>query len=355
LLVNAARCTVLLVDDDAAILRVAQHILAADYDILTASSTEAAVRILSVQKIDLLLVDQRMPGMTGVQLLEWAYIHIPYTVRILMSGAVQVEDTIEAINVAHVSRFLLKPWRPEMLQQTLRSATRERMLEISHQQLLEELRRVNLELESRVHQRTLELELANRQLQQRNTLLQKMALTDTLTNLPNRRGSDRLARTELLRRTRTRTPLMMGLIDVDHFKRINSRYLHSGGDHVLIWLTQLLSAGIRPIDTLGRVGGEEFLLILPEVNSETGPIHADRLRRKVESSSTIFNQEEIRVTVSMGLILIDGDSFVGYDDVRHQAAIALREAKETGRNRCVIRRFGEISERQRTPLPPSTV
>ncbi|WP_162659747.1 diguanylate cyclase [Tuwongella immobilis] len=336
---NVQRLTLLIVDDEPAILQIISVALQDEYDILLARHPEDAIRILGTQPVHVLLVDQRMPRMTGVQLLEWAARHTPRIVRILMSGAAQLEDAVAAINEAQVSRFLLKPLRVELLRQTLRSATRELMLEQSHEQLLAELRRVNLELEQRVQDRTLELELANRQLQQRNILLQKMALTDVLTNLPNRRGTDRLARAELLRRARTQTPMVLGLIDIDHFKRVNSRYLHSGGDHLLIWLAQLLSSLIRPIDSIGRVGGEEFLLLAPEADDEAARTIGEWLRNAVAEASTSFNGEIIRITISLGLVVITGEAFIGFEAVRHQAALALREAKESGRNRCVVQSF----------------
>src|SRR6202040_3405420 len=106
--------------------------------------------------------------------------------------------------------------------ETLQGAARSFLLERSHEQLLDELRRLNLELEERVQQRTRELEEANHELEQKNKMLEKLALTDPLTGLSNRRAMDRLAERELRRRDRRHHgPLSLGLIDVDHFKDIN--------------------------------------------------------------------------------------------------------------------------------------
>src|SRR5439155_25689708 len=116
----------------------------------------------------------------------------------------------------------------------LRHASRSFQLERANEHLLEQLRTLNLDLEKRVGQRTKQLEEANHELEQKNKMLERLALTDPLTGLPNRRAMDRLAEKELRRRERYPSPLALGLIDVDHFKEINARYLLPGGDQVLI-------------------------------------------------------------------------------------------------------------------------
>src|SRR5207253_4239769 len=136
---------------------------------------------------------------------------------------------------------IFKPWRTEELIDILKSAARTFLLERSHEQLLDELRQLNLQLEQRVQQRTRELEEANHELEQKNKMLEKLALTDPLTGLPNRRAMDRLAEKELRRRDRYPSPLALGVIDVDHFKEINVRYLLPGGDQVLVDLGRCLT------------------------------------------------------------------------------------------------------------------
>jgi diguanylate cyclase (GGDEF)-like protein len=173
-------------------------------------------------------------------------------------------------------------------------------------------------------------------------MLQKMALTDALTGLPNRRAMDRLAKTEVLRRARTPAPLAVALVDADNFKSINTRFLLQGGDHVLTWLGQTLVNAVRTIDTVGRVGGEEFMVVAPETNSEGAAILAERIRRTVETGQTEFNSEAIRLTVSVGMVVAEADTLVGFDQMRHAAAAALGEAKESGRNRCVVKQLTSL-------------
>jgi diguanylate cyclase (GGDEF)-like protein len=167
-----------------------------------------------------------------------------------------------------------------------------------------------------------------------------MALTDTLTGLPNRRAIELIARKELLRRTRTPTPIAFGMVDADHFKDINSTYLLSGGDHVLMWLGKTLLGAVRGTDSLGRVGGEEFMVVAPGTDDAGATILAERLRNTVESGRTRYREWDIAVTVSVGFAVAPAGAAVGYDALREAAAAALSEAKEAGRNRCVIRAVG---------------
>ncbi|MBV9122181.1 MAG: response regulator, partial [Planctomycetes bacterium] len=230
------KCSVLVVDDEPQVSKTVARVLAEEFEVLTASSAEEAQQVFTSRDIDILLTDQHLLGMSGVQLLEWVRLHSPQTVRLIMTGLGKLEDAVEAINCGQVYRYIFKPWRPEELLQILRSAARNFQLERSHERLLQELRTLNQDLEGRVRQRTRELEEINHQLQQKNWMLEQLALTDPLTGIPNRRAMDRLLRSELRRRARYSSPLAVGLIDVDHFKRVNERYLLPGGDQVLFGL-----------------------------------------------------------------------------------------------------------------------
>src|SRR4051794_29996559 len=123
---------------------------------------------------------------------------------------------------------------------------------------------MKMDAENYVAERTRALEEAYQELEHKNKLLEKLALTDPLTSLPNRRAMDRLAERELRRRERYACSFSLGIVDIDHFKRINDQYLHTVGDLVLIDLGRCLQASLRTVDLLGRIGGEEFMVILPE-------------------------------------------------------------------------------------------
>jgi diguanylate cyclase (GGDEF)-like protein len=334
---SATRCSLLVVDDEPYILTTLSAFLGNEFEVYTAASAAAAQEILARQRIDLILSDQKMPRTSGVQLLEWVRQHYPKTIRLLMTGFAELEDAVAAINRGQVYRYLFKPWRADELLQILRDACRTFLLERHNEALLEELRQAKQELEGRVQERTRELEEANRQLQQKNVLLEKLALTDPLTGLPNRRAIDRLAEAEVRRRARYPSSLALALIDADHFKQINLRYLVTGGDQVLIDLGKTLLASLRAVDTVGRIGGEEFLLMAPETDMAGAVVLGERIRLAVEQGQFLYKDDQIPLTVSIGFAVADGATSADYDQLKHVAAAALGEAKASGRNRCIVR------------------
>jgi diguanylate cyclase (GGDEF)-like protein len=142
---------------------------------------------------------------------------------------------------------------------------------------------------------------------------------------------------ELIRRARSRRPLTLGVIDADHFKEVNSRHLLSGGDHALRWLAETLAAAVRSGDTLGRIGGEEFMLLAPGLSAADAPALAERLRQAVAAGETEFRGAAIRLTVSAGFATADAGVPAGAEALRGVADAALADAKVAGRNRCVVR------------------
>jgi diguanylate cyclase (GGDEF)-like protein len=335
--VTPIKCSLLVVDDEPQILATVTAVAGTAFEVLPASSGQEAMEVFARREVDLVLTDQIMPGMSGVQLLEWVREYHPHTVRLMMSGLARLEDAVQAINRSEVFRLLLKPFRPDELLNVLRHAAKTFALERSHEQLLQEMRQLNQNLEERVQQRTWELEEANRHLQQKNSMLEKLALTDPLTSIPNRRAMDRLVRAEQRRRARYPGPLALGIVDADHFREINTRYLLPGGDHALICLAQTLTDSVRSVDSVGRIGGEEFMVLAPETDADGALVLAERIRGAVENKDIRYKDEVIRVTVSIGFAVAHTNQLSTYDHLKHIAAQALGEAKATGRNRCVIR------------------
>lgn len=343
------RCSLLVVDDEPYILTALATFLHSEFDVLTADSVEAAQRLFGEREIDIVLTDQKMPRMSGVQLLEWVRQHSPRTIRLMMTGFADLEEAVEAINKGQVFRYLFKPWKAEELLEVLRSAAHTFVLErdnrhllLELQQLNDQLREMNAELEHRVAERTHALQEAYQELEQKNKMLEKLALTDPLTNLPNRRAMDRLAERELRRRDRVPGPLSILLIDVDHFKSINERYLLPGGDKVLTDLARALTGSIRAVDSLGRIGGEEFMVIAPYTNMDGAFTLGERIRTSVEQEEFVYKDETIPVRVSLGGAVVEADMETDYDSLKHWASAALAEAKRTGRNRCVFYSLAQL-------------
>lgn len=326
---DEGKCSLLVVDDDPHILATMSALLAGEFAVLTAASAEAAQRLFSTHVIDILLSDQKMSRMSGVALLEWARQHHPRTVRLLMTGFAELEEAVEAINRGQVFRYIFKPWQLDVLLECLRTAARTILLERSHARLLGELRQLNLELEDRVVQRTRELEEANRK-------LEELARTDPRTGVLNVRGMEEAVTRELRRRERYQAPLSLGLIDIDHFKEINSRYLHPGGDKVLADVAQALHQSLRSEDHLGRVGGDEFQVIAPETTMAGAVVLSERIHATMEQTAFTYKDETIPVRVSIGFAVVEEGRPADYEQLKHAAAAALCKAKTTGRNRCVL-------------------
>ncbi|MCX7628602.1 MAG: sensor domain-containing diguanylate cyclase [Methylophilaceae bacterium] len=162
--------------------------------------------------------------------------------------------------------------------------------------------------------------------------LERQAHLDYLTGVSNRRHFMQLAEHEILRATRYGSPLSVLMMDVDHFKRINDTYGHKAGDLVLKQLVVTCRQSLREVDILGRLGGEEFAILLPETMLDESLEVANRVRQAIEVSLvSIDNGVVIHYTVSIGVTsLKHGNEAV--DTLLHEADQALYQAKNKGRN-----------------------
>jgi diguanylate cyclase len=188
----------------------------------------------------------------------------------------------------------------------------------------------------RLTQRNRELEDTNIRLRWLNEELERLATTDELTGLYNRRLIEAAAQDEVSRHARYATPLALGLLDVDHFKDVNSEHTLTGGDQVLIGLARALAGSVRTTDRVGRIGGDEFMVLAPQSDLEGAGMLAERIRSTMEQTPIIYDGRQIAMTVSIGFAVMVTAGRTRYDELRHAAAEALVEAKK-GRNCCVIR------------------
>lgn len=176
----------------------------------------------------------------------------------------------------------------------------------------------------------LEREMVERR--QLEARLRQMATTDGLTGALNRSGFLALSQTELDRRAETDRGMALMMLDVDHFKAINDRYGHAGGDLALQHLVGALGNRIRRGDLLGRLGGEEFAVLLPGVALPEAERLAERLVAHIAASPVTYGGRVIEMTVSIGLTMATGTDR-SIERVIARADDALYRAKESGRNR----------------------
>ena len=164
---------------------------------------------------------------------------------------------------------------------------------------------------------------------------EKLARTDMLTGLNNRRAFFEMGKPILKNAHRYGHPLSMVMLDIDNFKLINDTYGHASGDEVLKAVANVLSQGTRESDVSGRLGGEEFAIILQETDLTAAQELIERLRKKVEQTCIHFKSQEISVTASFGVAKLD-TKFDNFDKLIDRADYALYQAKKEGRNRVVI-------------------
>ncbi len=166
--------------------------------------------------------------------------------------------------------------------------------------------------------------------------LEVLAATDSLTRCASRREFEARGMAEVARVKRSAAPLSFVIIDLDHFKQINDRYGHRAGDEVLRAFGALVKKVFRPSDLAGRIGGEEFALILPDTSLEGATMVAERLRQLTESEVVTFAETHIRFTVSIGVAQYgpDGDT---YESVIEAADSRMYRAKLSGRNQVTAR------------------
>ena len=164
--------------------------------------------------------------------------------------------------------------------------------------------------------------------------VQGLALIDPLTGVQNRRGLFELGKIEFARSKRMYRPFCCLMLDIDNFKHINDTYGHPAGDQVLQELAECSKSSIREVDFIGRYGGEEFLIFLPETDLDTGLRVAERLRASVEKMPIRVSEQEIYITVSIGVSRKD-ENTLELETLIARADQALYVAKYKGRNQVV--------------------
>lgn len=186
------------------------------------------------------------------------------------------------------------------------------------------------------------LHASNADLSQALKKIEVIASFDELTGLYNRRTVNELIAKEKKRSDRNGLNLSIAMVDADNFKRINDVYGHAAGDEVLRMLSRSLQSGLREPDSVGRYGGEEFIIVLPDTGADSATIPLERLRQRISATAIATLPPDFRVTVSIGI----GHYRRGEDilETVKRADAALYQAKHAGRNRIVSENSMEPAE-----------
>ncbi len=198
------------------------------------------------------------------------------------------------------------------------------------------------ELETRIDERTFELQVTLRELEEKNRELEKLNMEDALTKVKNRRYFDKRLVMEVRRSRREQSVLSVVMLDIDHFKSINDRFGHLVGDQAICAIADLLKGALqRPFDEVFRYGGEEFVLLLPNTPEEGANELAEQIRSNVANFALTIGELTIDFTISAGIysaIATDIHNPTLFTDLADKA---LYSAKQQGRNRVVIYRNEE--------------
>lgn len=296
----------ILIADDSIVSR---HLLEATlrkwgYQVVVASDGEQAWEILqSPDAPQIAIIDWVMPGYTGVEIcrrLRFEQGQEPYTYLMLLTSKNQREDLIEGMD-AGADDYITKPFDQHELQVRLR---------------------------------------AGRRIVELQTQLRHQATRDSLTGVYNRSKTFEVFDRELQRSQRERIPLGAILMDLDHFKSVNDTYGHLAGDEVLRQAAQRLQSCVRSYDLVGRYGGEEFLVLMPNCDESSARAQAERLRAVIASEPVVLETaggEQYRMTASFGVTISNPFSVAETpQSLLGTADEAMYEAKRAGRNRIVF-------------------
>jgi two-component system cell cycle response regulator len=279
------------------------------YEVLTAKNGLDVWEILLGDNAPrIMILDWIMPGMDGVEICKRLRSRRddPYVYIILVSIQDQIESLTEGIS-AGADDYLTKPVVPEELEARLLAG-----------------------------RRILDLQA---ELMSARDALQIQATHDPLTNLWNRKGILDILDCEVNRASRDGVPLSVIMVDVDDFKYINDSYGHPAGDKVLIEIAERMRGSIRSYDSAGRLGGDEFLMVLPGCDAETAQCMAERVQKELRMAHFPIPDDDIfSVSISMGIASSTMGMGLDANDLVLAADSALLRAKQMGKNRVEIRR-----------------
>ena len=302
----APQLRVLVVDDSPVSRKLLEHALSSEpYALLFAKSGEEALRLFSKHKPEMVITDWMLPDLSGPELCDRIRTdaHTSYTYIILVTSMTEKNSVVEGL-AAGADDYLTKPFDSNELR--ARIGVGRRIIGLHHE------------------------------IDAKNKLLMDMAHTDSLTGLPNRRAIEEWAGRQLRGAARHGFPLWVVHVDLDCFKNINDNYGHEAGDLVLKKFAEILKKNTRASDISGRMGGDEFLLVITHVDGENIQLAVDRLRRQIASEKFSVGSETLSVTASFGISGFQGKEPPDFSTLVQQADKALYCVKRAGRNQVLI-------------------
>ncbi len=306
---------ILAVDDDPVSLKLlVRHLERAGHQVSTATNGKDALAVALDANPQIVVTDWMMPVMDGIELTK--------TLRrfnsgrnlyvLILTGRAEEDRVVEAF-AAGVDDYIVKPFKPKLLLARIRGGQRVVRL----QEQVEEDKKLQRE-------QVAKLAVLNRR-------LKAAAMTDALTDLPNRRYAMKRLEMEWANCARSDTPFAVVMLDIDHFKQVNDTYGHDAGDVVLQATARAISRSLRAGDTCARMGGEEFLVICPNTDEESAWQVAERIRSVIEANVLDMPSFKGSVTASLGLASrYEGATIDGLLKLADEAVYA---AKHGGRNR----------------------
>ena len=292
----------ILVADDSPLYRklVEETLGREEYVVCLAKNGREASDLLAEHRPALVITDWEMPGITGIELCAQIRSNRnSYTYIILLTSNAHKDHIISGL-AAGADDYLTKPFHSGEL--LARVAVGRRIVEL------------------------------HREIQAKNRLLEELALTDSLTGLPNRRAIEDWSVRQLSGAVRHSFSFWVVMADLDSFKSVNDTYGHEAGDSVLKKFAELLRANTRASNICGRIGGEEFVVILTHVEKPNIQIVVDRIRHQLEAEAFTFNGRTLGVTASFGISGFQSGEAPKFDQLIREADVALYAAKRAGRN-----------------------
>jgi two-component system, cell cycle response regulator len=273
------------------------------YEVLVAENGEQAWKQLQLRDGPrLAILDWMMPGLDGPEICrrvrEGEGPEAEYSYLILLTAKTETENVVTGME-AGADDYIVKPFDAQELRVRVRAGERIVQLHLSLLDLKKEL--------------------------------QLQATIDPLTGVLNRRALLNAMEAEIARARRSGHPLTLSLLDLDHFKRVNDTYGHAAGDLVLRECVERVEAGLRHYDTVGRFGGEEFVVLAPNLSQDAAATVFDRIRRSIRETPFMFDGFALSISVTQGVVTWDGE--VDTDEWLRAADAALYAAKHAGRDR----------------------